>query len=141
MKPWYENGLNFKCFKCGMCCSISGYVWLSKSDIIRISDYIKITKKDFLKKYTRYFNGKISLIEKVTGECIFLKDKKCKIYPVRPIQCKTFPFWPNLMREKEKFFLQKNICRGIDDPSFHFSKEEIEKKLLEYIENFSKKKS
>ena len=27
--------------------------------------------------------------------CVFLtKTKKCSIYPVRPLQCLTYPFWP-----------------------------------------------
>ena len=141
MTKWYEKGLNFKCQSCGYCCSISGFVWLSKKDILRICDFLKLEEKDFLRKYTRQCMGRLSLKEYVdSGACIFLKDNKCLIYPARPIQCSTYPFWPHILSSKKNFFAQKRTCKGIDSPACHFSKEEIEEKLKEHLENFSEKK-
>lgn len=34
--------------------------------------------------------------------CVFLDPfGKCSIYPVRPIQCRTYPFWPSLLEDRE----------------------------------------
>ena len=38
-------------------------------------------------------------------DCVFLKEdpergrKTCSIYPVRPLQCRTWPFWPENLAE------------------------------------------
>ena len=35
-------------------------------------------------------------------DCSFLgEDKKCSIHTVRPSQCSTYPWWPELMHPKE----------------------------------------
>ena len=48
------------------------------------------------------------------GSCIFLGDdgKMCTIYEARPVQCRTYPFWPNIMQSKEKW---DEECRRKDD--------------------------
>ncbi|MFC1643505.1 YkgJ family cysteine cluster protein, partial [Chlamydiota bacterium] len=47
----------------------------------------------------------LSLKEKDDGTCIFLDVNNCLIYPVRPVQCTTFPAkWR--VSEVEKF------CKG-----------------------------
>ena len=32
--------------------------------------------------------------------CIFLKENRCTVYKSRPIQCRTWPFWPENMNTK-----------------------------------------
>ena len=32
--------------------------------------------------------------------CVFLNDQKCRIYEARPVQCSTYPFWPNLLESE-----------------------------------------
>lgn len=34
------------------------------------------------------------------GECRFLDGKRCSVYEGRPTQCRTWPFWPELMRPR-----------------------------------------
>ncbi len=57
-------------------------------------------RKDFLEKYTIAFYKKVSLKSlKIMGEsvCCFLDEHGlCEIYPARPMQCKTFPFWDSM---------------------------------------------
>ena len=31
---------------------------------------------------------------------IFLRDKRCSVYKSRPVQCRTWPFWPENMNSK-----------------------------------------
>ncbi|NGX33920.1 MAG: hypothetical protein K1060chlam1_00263 [Candidatus Anoxychlamydiales bacterium] len=130
---WYKEGLYFKCLKnCANCCSgAPGYVWLEDIDIEKVSKFLKISKKDFLKKYTRSIKEKISLIENFKNyDCCFLKDKKCQIYDVRPGQCKTFPFWKSILKSPNSWEGEKNHCPGIDDKTGKlYSSEEINKKI------------
>jgi len=131
-KPWYKQGLKFKCTECGKCCTgKNGYVWLSESEVDNISKYLKISKKEFLAKYARLAYGRLSLIDaNKWGDCIFLKNNKCEIYPVRPKQCKTFPWWPMIMKDRKSWEEFKEYCEGIDHPDGkHYHVQEIEESL------------
>ncbi len=133
MKKWYCKGLKFSCTGCGKCCQgTPGYVWLSLNDIERISKFLNISKKEFLIKYTRQVFNRLSLLEvKDNFKCIFLIDNKCQIYTVRPIQCKTFPFWPENVQSKENW--KKISCEGIDNVNAKtISQDEIDKQLKFY---------
>lgn len=92
---WYKEGIRFQCLACGECCSDHGeytYIYLVKTDIHAISAFMHITKKDFLNQFCIMDDGLIYL--KMTGSaCPFLVEKKCSLYPVRPLQCRTWPFW------------------------------------------------
>ena len=43
----------------------------------------------------------------------FLKNKQCQIYPVRPTQCQTFPWWPQIMASEEEWNKTARQCEGI----------------------------
>lgn len=115
---WYKDGLKFKCTGCGQCCTGEpGYVWLSAEEIDTISSHLKISKQEFLKTYTRSVFGRITLREdRVTYDCIFLKDRKCQIYTVRPLQCRTFPWWKDNLTSPERWSEVASRCEGIDHP-------------------------
>ncbi|OSS41846.1 hypothetical protein DESAMIL20_1399 [Desulfurella amilsii] len=84
----------------GYCCRGDGYVFLTQSDIEDIAAYLNLEKEQFLQTYTGKFYDKVTLANiKVNGEytCCFLdKEGLCEIYPKRPIQCRTFPFWESM---------------------------------------------
>lgn len=129
---WYKKGIFFKCKKCCNCCTgFPGYVWLNKKEIENIHKFLKISKEEFLKKYTRHIFTKISLKEILPSyDCIFLKDKKCQIYEVRPKQCRTYPFWPQNLKSKQawKDLVEKN-CPGTLEKKQKYTFEEIEEIL------------
>jgi Fe-S-cluster containining protein len=99
-----EDGYNFgfdvsKCASCeGNCCiGESGYIWATPKEIDDMASFLELTRDEFLKDYTQKVGYRISLKElKIKGSfhCIFFDaDKRgCSIYPVRPKQCRTFPF-------------------------------------------------
>lgn len=112
-----EDNFKFKCIRCGNCCSDPNtLVNLSYSDILRIKKGLNLDLNELLEIVGFYiFNGNdknikirlvtpaiktekgysyIGLLKEQTGKCIFYDsdDKKCKIYPLRPNFCQTFPF-------------------------------------------------
>jgi Fe-S-cluster containining protein len=117
-----QDGFNFgfdvsKCSSCeGNCCiGESGYIWCTPKEIDEMADFLKITRDEFLKDYTQKVGYRISLKELKIKEsfiCIFFDtDKKgCSIYPVRPKQCRTFPFWDHF---KENIDEVVKECPGI----------------------------
>jgi Fe-S-cluster containining protein len=84
---------NFKCYHCGYCCTQA--VRLGEEDIINITNK-GYAKKEFID--STFFKGGIS-IKLVNGFCYFLKIEhglsSCKIYSIRPLVCRSYPFFEN----------------------------------------------
>lgn len=127
-EPWYANGLHFECTGCGGCCTGSpGYVWVNDEEIKAIADHLKISLGDFSRRYLRLVKGNFSLLEhQKTYDCIFLKDKRCQIYPVRPTQCRTFPWWPRNLESRETWIEVARHCEGI-----HHNAPLVDRKIIE----------
>ncbi len=115
-KSFYENGIRFECSGCGNCCTgAPGYVWITEKDIESMARFLGIREREFLKRYTRKARGRISLIELPDYDCSFFNRKKgCSIYDVRPPQCRTYPFWPEFLKNKQLFKDGTCECSGID---------------------------
>lgn len=69
----------------------------------------------FADLYVRAVQGKLALQERrVNGEflCCFFdtRDAKCAIYPERPEQCRTYPFW-DMYRDRPQQVLK--ACPGV----------------------------
>jgi len=92
----FEPADRFVCLRCGGCCRGEGYVWLTDDDIERIARFLKLTRKEFVRRYTRRTPqlDDIALTDKNDAaiSCIFLEDGGCAIHPVKPRQCAGFPF-------------------------------------------------
>lgn len=115
-KPWYIDGLRFKCTGCGRCCTGEpGAVFLLNEEINSIANSLQLTREEFIYKYTRILDGHLALIEDAaTFDCIFLKNNKCSIYKERPSQCRKYPWWKELIKRQEDWEKEKERCEGID---------------------------
>lgn len=113
--PWQQKELQFSCTQCGQCCTGSpGYAWVSEEEIIKIADYLSISLQECIERYIRTVGERMALKELLPRyDCIFLKDNKCQIYPVRPIQCQTFPWWVKNLHSKENWEIAAQTCPGI----------------------------
>jgi Fe-S-cluster containining protein len=112
--PWYREGLNFECTRCGHCCTgAPGYVWVSLEDISTLSQHLGLTLDAFGKQYLRQLGGRLSLVEKPGGDCIFWsRDTGCTVYEARPIQCRTWPFWPENVESPADWERTQRSCPG-----------------------------
>jgi len=91
---------DFKCQCCGRCCRIpDGIVRVSESEIARIAAFLGMTSDAFIARETELAPDRRGLILKNTpdGACAYLTaDNLCRINPVKPDKCQTFPFrWTN----------------------------------------------
>jgi Fe-S-cluster containining protein len=130
---WYATGLHFECKQCGACCSgpNQGYIWVTSPEIKLIADFLKIEPKQLRQKYLRRVGFWTTVIEQPsTKDCIFLQrtdgPKKCMIYPVRPNQCRTWPFWSDNLVNANAWNKAAQRCGGINRGKY-YSFEEIEK--------------
>lgn len=122
-QPWYKEGLRFECQRCGRCCrGEPGVVWVNKKEIDKISLFLGIAKNVFAKNSLRSINDRFSLLEYGNGDCI-MYDNGCKIYDVRPCQCRTFPFWKSNLENRSEWEKLKRTCPGVDKGKLHTMKE------------------
>ncbi|NQT20462.1 MAG: YkgJ family cysteine cluster protein [Planctomycetes bacterium] len=127
--PWYSAGLRFACLRCGDCCrGEPGFVWVTHNDINAISESLDMAARQFEARYVRKAHGRFSLVELDNGDCIFWSREGCKIYAVRPLQCRTFPFWPEYLRSAHAWGAVQKRCPAIGTGKLH-SIEEITQKL------------
>lgn len=118
--PWYDMGLRFRCTQCGNCCSGGpGYVWLTYTDMVKIAGFLNLAVDQFTRRYVRQVSGGFSLVEKAGYDCIFLNRENgkamCGIYPVRPTQCRTWPFWNQNLTSPEAWTHSAARCPGMCD--------------------------
>ncbi|MBN1362443.1 MAG: YkgJ family cysteine cluster protein [Sedimentisphaerales bacterium] len=130
---WYAAGLHFECAECGGCCSGpgEGYIWVVRTEIELIAKHLKLTPEELRRQYLRRVGLRTSIIEhSITKDCIFLRQvaggKQCAIYPVRPNQCRTWPFWAENLSSPHAWNTAALRCSGINRGR-RYSAEEIER--------------
>lgn len=130
---WYVAGLHFECAECGKCCSgpEEGVIWITKPEIELAAEFLKIPLKQFRKLYLKKVGLRTTIIEqKPSNDCIFLREvkgkKQCMIYPVRPNQCRTWPFWASNLTNPNTWNETLQKCPGINRGKY-YSFEEIQK--------------
>ena len=112
--PWYRDGLAFECTRCGNCCTGSpGYVWVNAEEVARLAVFRGQTVDQFSRKFVRRVGDDYSLIEKPGGDCIFWSPEAgCTVYEARPVQCRTWPFWPENLEAPEDWANVQKTCPG-----------------------------
>jgi Fe-S-cluster containining protein len=117
-----KEGFNFgfnpdACRRCtGKCChGESGRIWADQQEILQISTFLKINPIDYIQRYLNRIENRYSIKERFTQddfECVFFDGSKniCSIYPVRPFQCRKYPFWEHFRLNMEQAIRE---CPGI----------------------------
>eukprot|EP00198_Chlamydomonas_reinhardtii_P011262 XP_001700599.1 predicted protein [Chlamydomonas reinhardtii] len=97
-------------------------IWLAPEEIPRIAKHLNLSTQRFLETYTKqYSKYRGWRMLKTAGDsgqsCVFLSPldgKTCLVHSVRPSQCSTYPWWPELMHDAEWDWEKANICEGFD---------------------------
>jgi Fe-S-cluster containining protein len=114
-KPWYHAGLQFQCTGCGDCCTgAPGYVWVNKEEIAALAAHEGLAIDEFENRYVRLIGVRKSLHEYANGDCVFFdsQTRKCRVYAVRPRQCRTWPFWESNLRSPQAWADTCRACPG-----------------------------
>lgn len=131
---FFDRGLRFECQQCGNCCTGEpGFIFVDKHEIAQIAKYMSWDPSWFIHECLYPFKTGYSIKEHDDGRCFFYQEG-CAIYPVRPAQCRTFPFWFENLRSLKKWRRVTRECPGIDKGSL-YSKEQIMKYIQASIDN------
>ena len=120
--------LKFECTKCGKCCFKRGpwsYFPIKPDEVKAAAKYKGMSVEDFKEKFTEVQEQIRPLAKALPGvgdafrdmktvddHCIFLVDNQCSIYPVRPEQCQTYPFWDEFIKDGEWTDQILELCEG-----------------------------
>lgn len=86
-----------------------------------MAEHVGLTYQQFLDKHAHVLGQAWSLKDHLTEhgyDCTFLvRDEngqgRCSIYEVRPLQCRTWPFWPDNLRNKTTWRQASVRCPGM----------------------------
>jgi Fe-S-cluster containining protein len=124
MTYFFDAGLHFSCRQCGQCCTGDpGTIYVSSREIERIAVFLGLTVPDFTRHALLPFKDSFTLKERTDGACLFFHNG-CSIYPVRPAQCRSFPFWLKHMRSTYAWKQAARACPGIGQGRL-YTREEI----------------
>lgn len=121
---FFSEGLRFGCTMCGSCCTGDpGIVYVDGDEAGRIAEFLSIPLEVLTERMLDPFKDGYTAREAEQGRCIFYENG-CVIYPVRPVQCMTFPFWFQNMRSVSAWEEACARCPGIGQGRL-FSRDEI----------------
>lgn len=126
-RPWYADGVRFGCTESGSCCHNHGEydsVYFTRREERAVADHLGVTLRELRRRYVRREDG-YRVARSEGGACIFLEGCRCSIYPVRPVPCRTWPFWPDTMSKRAWTRDVVPLCRGVGKGPRH-SRADIE---------------
>lgn len=137
-EPFYKDGLNFSCTRCNNCCRHEpGYVFLSQKDLNRLADGLSLSADDFIHRYCRTVDmfgfKRLSLTEKPNYDCVFWADGGCTVYNLRPLQCRSYPFWSSHLVSRHAWNSVEESCPGVNYGQLH-SRAEIDQWLQKRLD-------
>lgn len=120
-RRWFEGGLRFACTRCGNCCTGHGTVRVDEDEERNIAAHLGMATHDFRARYLhRIPDGSRTLIEKENTDCVFFeRGAGCTVYPVRPRQCRTWPFWRGNVATRKHWSSAAEGCPGMNQGPLH----------------------
>lgn len=111
-------------------------VLVRRDEAIRIAKRLggdKATPADFVPELWTKVAAHYYEIDVPEGSAcpLLTKDGRCSVHDIKPRQCRTYPFWPELLESKEAWDSEELYCEGINRPGRNYDLDEIWEVLLE----------
>ena len=128
---WFDEGISFECTACGRCCTRTGLVLFEDEDVARISAHLELAPEVFRARFLTYDEG-LWFVDVHEGlPCVFLDEQsKCTVHEVKPIQCSSYPFWPELFESRDAWLSERPHCEGIGQGR-RYTRDEILARMIE----------
>jgi Fe-S-cluster containining protein len=106
--------VQFECQSgCTKCCEQQGFVYLTEEDIPRLAKFLEMTVRAFENQYVYRTRNLRRLRVPRHANCEFLKSGGCSVHLAKPLQCRAFPYWPELVGNKKNWNKTGTWCPGI----------------------------
>jgi len=124
-KPFFSDGLRFECTECGECCTGDpGTIYINDREVTALAKFLGRSEEDLIEHDMKPMGDGHTILERENGDCYYLKDGRCSVHPVRPTQCRTYPFWVENLRSEKAWKSTCKECPGIGQGKL-WSEEEI----------------
>lgn len=108
------QALRFQCQPgCIRCCDKKGFVYMTGEDLVRMAEFLGMTPASFEARYVVRTRRTLRLRSPRRGNCYFLSAAGCAVHPVKPAQCRAYPFWPEILASRERWLAESTTCPGI----------------------------
>ena len=108
------TGIRFTCQPgCTACCDQPGHVHLTEDDVRRIAAFLSMPQPAFELRYVVRSRNVLRLRKPRGQQFPFLNAGGCTIHPVNPVQCRLFPYWPELIDDPAEWRATAEWCPGI----------------------------
>jgi uncharacterized protein len=106
--------MRFQCQEgCTNCCTQKGFVYLTEEDVLRLASFTGVPAAEFEGRYVYRTRNFRRLRVPRGSTCHFLLENGCAVHPAKPVQCRIFPFWPELMDDRKEWDKTASWCPGI----------------------------
>jgi hypothetical protein len=115
MAEMQPDGFRFECQPgCSACCEMEGEVYLTEEDLVRIAAHLSLQPADFEAQHVLRTKRSLRLRKPPDRQCFFHRDGRCSIHPIKPVQCRVFPFWPEIIESTEAWEETARTCPGMN---------------------------
>ena len=102
---------------------------MTPDELQALADHLGQPVEEVRAVYTRRAQGKVTLRERANGDCVFWdKHAGCTVYPARPAQCRTWPFWESTTERPAAWDRAATGCPGMNHGAL-ISAEEITRRV------------
>lgn len=88
-------------------------MYITENDLRRIARHVGLSAKAFEETYVVRYRHVLRLRKPAKSQCHFLKADGCSVHAVKPVQCRTYPFWPELVEDRKAWNEEGKRCPGI----------------------------
>ncbi|MGC2210821.1 MAG: YkgJ family cysteine cluster protein [Candidatus Korobacteraceae bacterium] len=107
--------MRFQCQPgCIACCEQKGFVYLTCDDISRLAEHLEITCAEFRRRYLCGTAPLLRFRKQRHKQCPFLLADGCSVHPIKPLQCRSFPYWPELLASAGERREAATYCPGMN---------------------------
>jgi Fe-S-cluster containining protein len=100
---------------CIRCCEQKGFVYVTRDDIARLASHLGITHAEFRRRYLCGAAPLLRFRKPRHKECPFLLADGCSVHAVKPLQCSSFPYWPELLADAAQRREAASYCPGMNN--------------------------
>ncbi|MCE9637092.1 MAG: YkgJ family cysteine cluster protein [Planctomycetes bacterium] len=118
-KAWYRDGLRFDCARCGNCCGGRGRVVIvTEREIEAMARHTAVTPAEFRERHTQVSMDDTVLLDGADGFCEWFQraadgTSSCRVHAAKPDQCRSYPFWPRILRSRATWADEGSRCKGV----------------------------
>ena len=99
---------------CVNCCVRPGDVFLTEEDHGRIAAHLGLSASEFSERYCVPEDDQgLRLSNPGEAACHFLEANGCRIHDIKPLQCRTFPFWLETVSTRKAWKGLSGYCPGV----------------------------